>query len=81
MNHIAVLIGQNLELNMSWTLYEVLNIHSLVAKRHLCFLLRRLKTVFKFFRRTCHTHPLPAAAEGCLDDDRITDLFRDLCTL
>src|SRR5699024_9465232 len=52
MNHIAVLIRQNLKFNMARMLYKMFNVHGIVAESHLCLFLSSLETVFKLLRRS-----------------------------
>ena len=80
MDHIAVLVSHDLELDMARMLDKMLDVHRVIAECHLSFLLRRLKAVLELFRGLCHTHALSAAAKSCLDDDRIADLCCDLRT-
>src|SRR5699024_10171049 len=78
MDHIAVLVRHDLELDMARVLNKMLNVHGIVTECHLSFLLRRLKTVLELLRSLSHAHSLSAAAESRLDDDRISDLCCDL---
>ena len=80
MNHIAVLIRQNLKFNMARMLYKMFNVHGIVAESHLCLFLSSLETVFKLLRRSGNTHAFSAAAESRLYNNRISDLRRDLCS-
>ena len=75
MDHIAIFICQNLELNMSWIFYKVFNVHRRIGKCHLGLFLRRLKCRFKLFRCPCSTHAFPSAAKGSFYNNRIADLL------
>ena len=59
---------------MSGMLHEMLDIHGIIAERHLCFLLGSLKAPFEFLRRIGNSHAFAASAESRLNNDRITDL-------
>ena len=63
---------------MSGTLHKMLDIHGVISERHLRLLLRRPETVGEFLRRIGNAHSFPSASERRLDDDRISDLSRDL---
>ena len=55
------------------------NIHRFISKSDPGFFPCCLETLLKFFRVLCHTHSLSATTECCLDNNRITDFFCDLC--
>ncbi len=76
MDHIAILIRKDLELDVPGMLHKVFDIHGVIAERQLCLLLGGLEAPLEFLRRIGNPHALAAAAKRCLHDDRVSDLFR-----
>ena len=74
-DHIAVLVREDLELDMARMLDKMLNIHRIIAECHLRLFLRRIEAVLELFRSLRHTHALAAAAERSLHDNRVADLL------
>ena len=79
MNDISIFIGKNLELDVFWMLYKMLQIHSSISKCCFCFFLCGIKCHFELFRSLSHTHAFSTTAKCCLDNHRIADLACYLC--
>ena len=77
----AMAVRQDLELNMAGMLYKVLDVHGIVAERHLRLFLGCLEAALKLLRRLRHAHAFPAASKSRLHDHRVADLLRDLRSL
>ena len=74
--HVAVLIGEELDLDVSRPFEEALEEDGVVAERGCRLAPRRSLRLGELFRRTHDAHPAPAAAGGRLDDKREADLLR-----
>ena len=79
MDYIPIVVCKNLKLDVPRMLYKMFNIHRFISKSDPGFFPCCLETLLKFFRVLCHTHSLSATTECCLDNNRITDFFCDLC--
>ncbi len=78
MDDVAVVIAEHLELDVPRRLDVFLDVHVADAEGRFRFALRRLHRVRQFGRGSDDAHAATAAAGGGFDDDRITDLFRQL---
>ena len=56
MDHISIRIRQDLELNVSWILYKMFNVHRRIGKCHLGLFLSRLECRLELFRCPGGTH-------------------------
>ena len=75
MNDIPILICHNLKFYMSWMLNKMLNIHCIVAKSHLAFLLRSHKCIFKVLCCISYSHTLTATTRSCFDHNWISHML------
>ena len=73
-DHVAVLVGQNLEFDMPWVLDIFLHVQIAIAKRSCRFLLRLLVKRGQLFFRPHDAHAAAAAASRSFDDDGIAHL-------
>ena len=76
--HIAMLVGQNLHLNVLGLANEFLQEHGTIAKRALGLRLRLCEQLFQILFFAHDPHSSPATAKGRLDDQRKSNLLRDL---
>src|SRR5204862_3831452 len=76
-NDAAVLIAENLKLDVARRLDVLFDVHVRHAKRRLGFALRRLERVRQLSRVADDTHAAAAASGGRLDDYRIADVLGD----
>ena len=76
MHNIAIFIRKDLHFNVTGLLDQLFYIHGTVAEGFQRLPLCCQKLMFKFFRAEGASHTLTAAAQRCLDHDRITDLCR-----
>ena len=74
---VALTVRKYLEFDVTWLLEKLLHVHHVVVERgaRLCLGDRNGGNQRCF--RMHHTHAAAAAATGCLDDDRITDVPRE----
>ena len=77
-DHVAVLVGQHLELDVARLLDELFHVEIAVAERRRRLRLRRVKQVGQFFVAADDAHAAPAAAGRGLHDHREADLLRPL---
>src|SRR5260370_31533158 len=75
-HNVAVLVGQNLKLDMPRVLDVLLHVEVTVAERACCLRLRRLEQTGQFLFVADDAHPAPAAASRSLHDHREPDLPR-----
>ena len=73
MHYISIGICQNLKFDMSRLLHKMFNIHGIIAKCHLAFLLCGLKALRELFFGICHTHAFSTSAEGSFYNNRVTN--------
>ncbi len=78
MDRAALAVGEDLDLHVARVLQELLHVDHVVAERGLGLGLGGLDGVVQVRLGVHHAHAAPAAAAGGLDDDRVTDLARDL---
>ena len=72
-----MLIGKNLNLHVARTFDVLLDIDRIVAKRILCFALRRIQRARNFGGVTHDPHPLAATTRGRFEKYRIAELLGD----
>jgi hypothetical protein len=77
-NRVAVLVGQYLEFDVARVLQKFFHVHHGVVESGLRLGLGHGYRIQQRRFGMYHAHPAPAAAAGCLDDDRVTDAARDL---
>ena len=77
-NHVALLITENLHLDVLGTADITLQENSRVAKRPLRFALSLFKKRNEIFRVFNHPHAAATAPKGSLDDERKADFFGNL---
>src|SRR5690606_6782500 len=75
---VAVMVAENLDLDVTRILDVLLDVDVAVAERGLGVALRRLERLGEIRSRADDAHAAPAAARHGLDDDRIAELLRDL---
>ena len=80
-HHVAVLVGQYLELDVARALDELLHVEIAVAKGRRCLRLRGVKEVRQLFFAADDSHAASAAAGRGFHDDRIADGARPLARL
>src|ERR1700680_1502869 len=73
MDYLAVLVAQNLKLDMTRMLEELLRVDVRGSKCLLALAARRFVGVQKLFLLVHHAHASPAATRGSLDDQRKTN--------
>jgi hypothetical protein len=78
MHGVAVLVGEDLDLDMARRLQKLLHVNHGVSERRAGFGARHRYRVDERSLGVDHAHAAPAAAAGGLDDDRIADARRDL---
>src|SRR5262249_61086055 len=78
MDHGAVLVAENLKLDMPWRLDVLLEIDVAHAEGRLGFPLRGLERERQLAARADDAHAAAAAAGGRLDDHRISDFLGHL---
>ncbi len=78
MNHVAVLVGHDLDFNMAHTFAEFLDIDVRITEAGLRFSASHGKSIGQGCRRVNHLHAASATAGSGLDNDRVTDLGGDL---
>ena len=78
MNHIAVLVAENLHLDVLGARNVFLEEHRRIAERAFRLRLRLVQQVRQIAGFVDHPHAAPAAAERRLDDQRKTDFLRRL---
>ena len=71
----AVRIGEELHLDVPWTLEIPLAVERPVGERPGGLALRRGERFVELRRRADDTHPAPATSGGCLDEKREPDLL------
>src|SRR5665213_1876167 len=77
-HHVAMLIGEHLELDMPWLLDELLHVEIAIAKCIRRFSRSLLKQSRQLFLVATDTHAASAATGDCLQDHRIADGARPL---
>src|SRR5215472_17712725 len=77
-HHVAILVGQNLELDVAWALDELLHIKVAVAKCRRRLRRRCLEQRRQFFLAADDAHAASAAARRGFDDDGKAHLPRPL---
>src|SRR5437016_14538696 len=80
-NHVAVLIGQNLEFYVSRPFNEFFHVKIASSKRRRCLRLRCFEERWKLFCCTHDAHATPTTPGGSLDDYWEADLARPLQSL
>ncbi len=75
-HHVAVMIAEDLELDVARRLEIFLDVDVADAERGFRFALRRLERMRQLARVLDDAHAAAAAAGDRLDDDRIADLLR-----
>jgi hypothetical protein len=76
-DHVAVGIGQDLDLDVPWILEVALDVDRRVGEVGLALAARGLVSALGLVRTADDAQPLPAATRGCLDRDRPTELFAE----
>ena len=76
MDHVAVRVGEHLDLDVPWVLEVALDVDRRVGEIRLPFAPRGLERLRGLLRRANDLHPLAAAAGRRLDQQRVADLGR-----
>ena len=80
-NHVAMLVSENLELDMMRFLNEFLDINRVVAESRLCLAASCILHLHDILLTLYETHSFSAASHTSLKHDRETDLTRHLDSL
>ncbi len=81
MHHVAVAVGQHLQLDMARVVEILLDVHRVVAERGTRLGARDAERLLERGGVARHLHAAPAAAGGGLDQHRIADLSGDVARL
>jgi len=79
--HVAVLVGDDLDLDVTWVLEVALEIHRVVVEVGLALALGALELVFDFALVPDDLHPAAATATFGLDGDRVAVFLTELFDL
>ena len=76
-DHVAMAVGNDLDLDMAWFLDEFLREDAIVAEAGARFVRGALEAVPALFVVASRAHALAATARGCLEHHRVADLICD----